>query len=454
MNTLIVGAGNIGYYLARELSQEEDIFVLDSNPQKIETISAELDVLALRGDATGPEVLEKIGIDRMDAAIVVTDSDEVNLAVSMMAGKLGVPFIITRIRKDEWFSDALFSVEDIGVQVVIHPEVEMAKILADILSIPAATGIAHFSDESLDLVTFRVLPDVPIAGKKLSQVQSELGMDLFLISGILRGEDYFIPHGETVLQGGDECFLLTPRELAPLLSNVFHPSPVPLKRLVILGLGTNTIKIVQAFRDRDIRVVCIEKDRETAESLADKVPGVDIFCEEWSNALSLKKLSLGPEDCLVASTGNDHDNVFSALLAKKVGCGRVAAVVEDTDSLGLYRSLGVDIVLNTYLIAAGAILKAIRKGKVESIVRLGVGNAEFVEMVVTPKHKINGTPLKKMNLPQGILIACIIRGEDFLVPHGDTVIAEGDRLFLATAQAGNGKMKIDELVRKTFWKRN
>ena len=452
MNALIVGVGNIGYHLTKELSQQEqeNIFVIDSDPERIAAVRDQMDVLAIHGDATNPDILRKVGINKIDTAIVVTDSDEVNLAVSMMVRKMGVPFIIARIRRDEWFSDSLFTVEDLGVQAVIHPELELAQGLADILRIPGATRVARFSDETLDLVTMRLDRNVPIAGKPLKEVRSEIGLDLFLISGILRGDDFFIPDGDTVLQGDDECYLLMPRDLVPLLANVFHPSPVPLKRALVFGLGYKGLKIVQTLRTLEVDVVAIESDRALAEKRSELLTTVDIFCKDVTDPVSMRELGLGPSDCFIAATDEDHDNSFTALLAKRMGCDRVAAVVDSTESISLLKSLGIDIVLNPYLMAAGRILTIIMKGKVESVIRLGAEDAEFIEMVVTSKHRMTGTPLRKLRIPKGILIACIVRGEDYIIPYGDTVIEEDDRLFLATTRSGRSRFK--DLLEKSPWK--
>ena len=433
MKILIVGAGVVGFHLAHELSTgQHDITLIDQNADLIAQAASKLDAITIHGDGTRPSVLKKAGIERAEMVVAVTSSDEVNLVISHLALKFGVPKKVARIRKEEWFQEGLFSTSEFGIDRIINPDRLIVNYVQKIMATPGLIDVAEFSDPGVSLLGFRVLPDMPILGKKLAELRAAFSLDAFLIATIYRDGRMFIPTGEDVILKGDTCYVLTNTEMTPFVLPIFNKNLEPVHSVVISGGNRTGLQIAQNIESSFPDLVLVEPDKGVAETVAEALTETRVIHGDPMERDLLRELNIGSVDCFISVAREAKSNLLTGLLAKQQGAKRVIIITDETEYLPVMDAIGLDVVINPRLIIAGEILRYIRRGRIHSVVKLKTGGVEMIELDIPPTSKAVGKPLSKLKFPAGAIIGAIVEDGNLFFPTGETVLKPGQKIVLIT----------------------
>ncbi len=433
MKVAIIGAGKVGFEIAGRLNDEgHDIVVIDRCQSRLERVDEKFDCITLKGNGPASTVLKSPTVADSELLVAVTGSDEVNMIACMTAKRVGIPRTIARIRDPEYHRELVISKEDLGVDLVINPEWAAAEEINRLLSIalpvhvePIARGKVQLLDLTVDenMTTF--------AHKKLKDLEIPPSC---LIVAISRNGDMIIPGGEDTIRPGDILYILgLPASVRSLCITTNKKKKQKIHKVLILGGGRIGYYLAERLCSRNMKVKIIEKNPDKCRELAERLPAALIINADGSDLELLKKEGIRETDAFVSVTGLDEENLLLSLLAKQMGAKRVIAKVSRPGYAPLVERLGVDSAISPRLITVGEILRFIRGGRLLSLVLLLNEQAEVVEVMVQPDSKIAGKHLKKAYLPKRTLIGAIIRNGKTIIPHGEDVVLEGDRLVIFTA---------------------
>ncbi|OQZ00633.1 MAG: Trk system potassium transport protein TrkA [Candidatus Brocadia sp. UTAMX2] len=432
MKILIIGAGAVGFNLAKQLSKEgHDISVIEKSHELVKRISEKLDVSVVSGSASSLAVLGEAGIKDTDMVLAVTNSDEINMVVCMIAHHYGVKTKIARIRSPE-FSDEQPVMHQNGFHIdhVVNPEKITVDSILNIIGTPGATYVADFTEGDILLRGFNVPDDAPIAGKKLSELKEVESTDSFLIVAIQRNDEMVIPTGETKILPHDTIFVLVAKAALPYFLPMVNRRADEVEKVVIYGVNRASIELAKKLEAQKIQVTMIESDSEKTQQAATVLDKTVIL---QGNALDidlLKEASIDIADFFVAVSENEQTNILSALLAKRLGAKKAIVLTVDPAFVPIINSLGMDTVINPRLITVGSILQHIRRGHTLSVVKFQQSDAEAIELVAVEGSKIVGKPLREIPFPQGSILGAIVREGAMQIPAGNTIINPDERVIV------------------------
>ncbi|MFH1117965.1 MAG: Trk system potassium transporter TrkA [Pseudomonadota bacterium] len=434
MSIVIVGAGEMGYHLARRLSYErQDVVVVEKNPAKVNFVHETLDVQTIQGRGSSPAVLRKAGIDKAGILVAVTDSDEVNLVACFVAHQFN-KFMkkVARLRQEDYLEVSGLSDQNrLGVDLFISPEHEAVGKLIKVLKVPSATDVIDFAEGRIKLFGIQLKSDSPLVGHSLMAVRERYPDDRILIAAIFRDSEAIIPRGRDVLRARDTIYVITGIASIPRVMEISGLHGAPPKNFMILG-GTDVgVRIAMELEKQGVsRIRLVESDLAKCEEIASQLDYTMVLRTDSVDEDFLKSEGIYEIDAFLAMTGDDEHNALTALLAKRMGVGRVAALTNKVEYHRLLSVVGVDVVVNPRLEGASRILQYIRKGKVMSVSMLPGEGVEVIEFEAMETSQIVGRALRKVRFPSGAILGAVERGRDFLIPDGNTVIQPGDRIIV------------------------
>jgi trk system potassium uptake protein TrkA len=428
---IIVGAGEVGFHSAQKLSEEgQDVIVIDKDPEKIKRITDNLDVKAILGSGTSPETLKISGIKDADMLVAATDSDEANLIACLLARNMNRYILkAARVRNQEYLQEKdLFGKDLLGVEQIINPESVMVDTIRNLMSVPGASDVIDFVDGRIKLIGFTIRPDSPFAGRRLSTFNDLDGN--MLIGAIIRGEKVLIPHGQDVIQAHDLIYLVI---RSHELDKVFHFLDIEeekARRVIIIGAGETGTALASALDKTKLHVKIIEKDNQRCGILAEKLERAIVINGDGTDKDLLQEENINEMDFMVSLSGDEENNVLISLLAKELGVKKTITRISKLSYIPLVSAIGIETVVSPRLSAVRAILQYIRRGKIISVAPLKGEHAEAIEAEALETSDIVDTPLSKIKFPKGALVGAIVRGEEIIIPRGDSVIRCKDRLII------------------------
>lgn len=435
MRLIIVGAGEVGYHIARRLSQERhDIVVVDQSHELIEQLQEELDVLACQGHGADPATLEHAGITQADMLIAVTSSDEINLVACLLARQYGVPKRIARINNPDFRDSPLMEAgKFIGIDLLINPSQAVAEEIRHLVKAPGAEEAAHFLEGRVKLLSFRVPASAPIARQRLRHFAARFAATPpFLIVAIQRGRETLIPTGDTMIEPHDHLLVIGKDELIRENMHWLGVTPRPTKKILIIGGGRVGLNVAHMLEqdETDYQVKVLEKNTPRCQLLASRLQHTMVLHGDATDVKVLQEEGIADMDVVIVVTDDEGTNLIAALLAKTHGAHSVMTLIQRPGLVPLVAALGIDAAISPRLITAGAILRYLRRGQVLSVFTSVNTEAETLEMVAAPQAKIVGKPLRKLKMPAGVLIGAVAHGTDIIIPGGDTVIQAHDRVIV------------------------
>ncbi|MCG2721123.1 MAG: Trk system potassium transporter TrkA [Thermodesulfovibrionales bacterium] len=430
MRVIIVGAGEVGYQIAKFLSLESlDVVVIDRDRNKIRRMAEEMDVAVIEGEGGSPSSLREAEAERADILLAVTDQDETNMIACLLAKAMfGIPRKIARIRNPEYFHNERLLMT-LDIDPAINPELEIAHAVARIIEAPFATDILDFEGGLVKVVGFKLPETSPLIGKTLKQFGSSAGKK-FLIGLIVRDGKTIIPAGDDVIKKGDIIYVpVKPDELQDTIA-LLGIAMKPVKKIMILGGGKTGQYIASQIEDKaDVKI--IEKNEERCKFLSKNLRRSLILHADGTEQKVLTEENIGDMDAFVAVSNNDELNIMVSLLAKKLGAKKTVALVNKTDYIYLAHGLGLQSVLSPRLITAGTILRYVRRGDILSLTAIADAKAEIIEGRILKTSPLAGKTLEKAQ-PRASIIGAIIRGEKVIIPSGSDTIMDDDKLIIFT----------------------
>ena len=425
---IVVGGGEVGSHLAERLSEEtQDVVLIDSNAARAEDVGNRLDIMTVVGNGASLSVLEEAGIRNAKIVLAVTSIDEVNLIVGLAARRLGVEYVAARISSPDYYQrSSVLSGEALGIDLMINPERECARETLELLRSEVATDVASFADGRVRMIGLKVREGARIAGKSLRQLAAELPEHHYATAAIQRGEQTILPGGDDTIEAGDHIYLLCPKDELGDIPQLTGYAPFELQRVMIAGGSQEGLYIAEFLEQIGVEATIIERDRKRCLELAEALPKALVLNGDATDLELLEMEGVAGMDAFVASTGNDDTNLLTSLLAKTVGARKVVALIDDFSYLQLIPRLDIDASVSPRLSTVNAILRDVRGERITSVATLKGIDAEAIEFVVARASKIVGKRLNEVRFPPGSRLGILVRGEEVIVPQGDTEVRAGD----------------------------
>lgn len=430
MRALIVGGGKLGMRLARSLVEENiEITVLDNDPRVIQKVNNELDVLTVTGNALDFNILRELDIEHYDLIIGTVTSDESNVLITSIAKKLGCKKAIARIRNPEYHSQIRLIKEELDIDYVINPENAAAMAIEKYLLKKYSLMGDEFAGGKVKLVEFNVGQEKEFVNKKLKDLDN---FNDLLIAAVSRRGYTFIPNGDTELKENDVILVIGARKNIDAFDRDHSKVTAvkPTKSVMILGGGKLGDYLCGLLLKDNIEVLVVEKDYDKAMSLKERHPDAVVIHGDGTDFNVLEEEVIHSYDAFVGATGIDETNILMALSMKEEGITKSVAKISRVNFIGVLDKLNLDATFNPSFITAALILKLIRGKDALSINLMYDGNTEVAEIKLHDELNVLNTPLMDLGLPKGILIAAIVRGQDVLIPNGQSRLHRGDRIIV------------------------
>lgn len=435
MKIVILGAGQVGANLAGSLvAENNDITVIDLDTARLALLQDRFDLRTVRGHAAHPSVLRMAGAEDADMLVAVTQSDETNLVACRLAATLfNVPTRIARIRSIDFLeAEGGFLAEHFGVDHVISPEQEVTETLRRLIEHPEALQVLDFADGRVRLVAVRAYHGGPLVGHELQDIRRHMPEVDCRVAAIYRRDRGIVPKGITVIEPGDEVFFVAGRKDIPEVMRELRSIDRPVKRVMIAG-GGNIGRRLAARLERDYEVKLIDHNKSVTNLLAEKLHRTLVLTGDATDEDLLEQENIESMDVFCALTNDDEDNIMSALLAKRMGAHRVISLINRSAYVNLVQGSEIDIAISPAQATVGPLLSKIRRGDMAAVHSLRRGAAEVLEIVVhgdLKTSKVVGRRIGDVTLPDGASIAAILRGDEVLIAHHDTLIEAEDHLVV------------------------
>ncbi|WP_407965022.1 Trk system potassium transporter TrkA [Bartonella sp. C271] len=437
MHVIICGAGQVGYGIAERLAAENhDITVVDTEAKLIEKIRDTLDVRCIIGHGSRPEVLLAAGADEADMLIAVTLFDEVNMVACQVAHSLfNIPTKIARIRSQSYLEPRyknLFARENIPIDVVISPEVEVGEMVLRRITLLGAIDVLYFCNDAVVALALECMEDCPVINTPLQQL-TELFPDLqTTVTAIKRGSELLIAHSDTQLRVGDIIYLVAARDQVRRALRLFGHKEQEAHRIIIVGGGHIGLYVAQAIEKRlhKLKLKIIEVDKERALTIADQLEKTTVLYGNVLDPVILQEAGIGQADLMITLTNQDQVNLLSAIIAKRLGCKANMVLINNVAYQEFSRAVGVDAYFNPRSVTVSKILQQMRRGRIRAVHSVFNGAAEIIEAEAMQTSSLVGKSLRELNLPEGLRISAIYRNETVIQLSGDTRILPGDRIVI------------------------
>lgn len=436
MKIIIVGCGKVGCTLVEQLSGENhDIVVIDEKEEKINPITDEFDAMGIVGNGVSYQVLKEAGIDQADLLIAVTGSDEQNLLCCVIAKKTGNCKTIARVRNPIYNKEIGFLRKELGLSMIINPELASAAEIARIFQFPSAVKIDTFSKGRIELLHFRVTSDCLLNNYGLIHIRSTLKCDV-LVCMVTRGDEVLIPRGDFVFHEGDIVAIVA----APPKANDFFKKigidTGKVRTAMIVGGGTIAYYLAKRLTDVGISTKIIDSDPARCEELSELLPKATIICGDGTDERLLLQEGIASVEGFAALTGMDEENILLSLHAKKVSHAKTVTKINRITFNSVLTDMKLDTISYPRLTTADMIIKYARSmnaslnSNVENLYKLEDGRAEALEFSIKEPSAVTGIPLGKMHIRKNILICCINRGGQIIIPNGQDELHVGDSVIV------------------------
>lgn len=442
MRVIVCGGGEVGYNIASYLSREDnDVTVIDNIPQTIDMINEELDVNAVLGHASNPEVLSAAGANDADMILAVTQSDEVNMVACQVGHSLfGIPKKIARIREQAYLDPAwsnLFSRAHMPIDVIISPEVIIAQDIYQRLSVPGATFVASFADKKAQMIGVICEEDCPVLNTPLGHLSNLFPDLIFDVVAILRNNRPIIPDATDQLEAGDEAyFIVDARHLARVMAAFGHVEKKA-RRIAIVGGGHIGLGLAEKLRhnNKDLQIKIIENSERRAQYISEHLKDVVVLSGSGLDKDLLAEANIAETETLVAVTNDDETNILGSLLAKQYGCKNVITLVNNNDYTPLIGPLGIDSMVLPRAKIVATIMQYVRRGRIKSLHNLRDGFAEVIEAEISSNSSLANSTIEEMQLANEVIVGAIVRGDEVIIPKSDTVFKAGDHVIVVASRA-------------------
>tara|TARA_B100000902_G_scaffold112770_1_gene113993 strand:+ start:6648 stop:8039 length:1392 start_codon:yes stop_codon:yes gene_type:complete len=446
MNIIICGAGRVGFTIAKLLSeQSHSVTVIDQSSEDIQKINDSLDVKAIVGKATYPSILEKANASETDMIIAVTRNDEINMLICQIAFSIfNIPKKIARIRSQDYLNPKftrVYNKENLPIDVIISPEIEIAKSIQRKLEAPGALDSVPFADNKIRLLEIYIKERCKSIDIKFNDLTKKYPKLEANIIGINRNEKFFIPKKSDSVKKDDKIYLIiNSSQMSETLEAFGHEEKISKKILIIGGgnIGYNLAKNIEETLDT-VRVKIVEKNKDRAEYLANQLNDTIIINGDGLDEEVLAEANLDEAETVLALTNDDEDNLMVSVLVEKfakdqknIDDKRTMALVNKPNYSLLQSSLKIDDLIDPRMNTVSSILKHVHKGTIENAYTISNGEYEVIEAEIIETSELINKELKNSNLPDEIRIGAVLRDKKVIIPRSNFIFKKDDRVvFLA-----------------------
>lgn len=441
LKIIIVGCGKVGMTLAERLSQEEhDVTVIDTSGEKVQKATAYYDVMGVTGNGASFSVQADAGIDKADLIIAVTASDELNLLCCTIAQKVGQCAAIARVRNPDYSEELSYLRKQLGVSLIINPELETAKEMSRLLRLPNAISMNSFAKGHVELVKFKLPEDNMLVGKQIKDIgASGLGV---LICGIESDGQLDIPDGSNTFVAGDLIsFIATPYNTQKFFKHIGMKTK-HVKDCIIVGGGKTSYYLTKQLSEINMSVKLIERNKARAEELSTLLPDALIINGDGADESLLFEEGIKETGSFIPLTGLDEENILLTLFAKKHSKAKVVTKINRGTFTDVIDGLDIGSVIYPRYMSTETIIKYVRGmqnsigSNIETLYHIFENRAEAIEFEITEKSEVTDKPLMELPLKNDLLVACINRKGRIRIPRGNDTIQKGDTVVIITAHTG------------------
>ena len=442
MKIVIAGMGDVGYHLAKELSNEShDIIALDNNPQRLAQVDSMADILTIKGSATSLTNLKEAKVEKTDLFVAVTSFEDTNISSAIIAKKLGARKTIARIANAEYLDkNVTVNFKELGIDFMIYPEELAAQETVNLIKRTAATDVLEFEGGKLSVMGLKLDKTAPINKKTLTEVAHEYPNVDFRIVAIYRNFKTIIPKGTDKFLANDQVFVITKPEGIEMILKLVGKENIKFDNIMILG-GSKIGRRVAALLQKNMKIKLIESDEEKTLALAGDLQDTLVIRGDGRDIDLLAQEGIIDVDAFVAVTEDAETNIITCLMAKHLGVTKAIALVDKADYVPLTQTIGLDSLINMKLIAATNILQYIRRREVIAQTSLEGIDAQLFEYVAQPNSPVIKKPLKDLNFPKEAIIGGLIRGEESFIAVGSTQINANDKVVIFSLPGGVKKIE-------------
>lgn len=442
MKIIIIGCGKVGSALAEQLDREgHDITLIDSKPSSIHNITQTLDVMGVVGNGASYNIQKAAGIEIADILISVTGSDELNLLCCIIARKAGKCHTIARVRNPEYHSEIEFIKEEMGLSMIINPELETATDIARIIRIPSANDIDVFAKGKVELLQLKIPAISSLDKMQIKDIHNKFHCNI-LVCAVVRNDQVIIPSGNTILQSEDKIsFVATPKNAIEFFHKI-GIATTSTKNVMMVGGGNISVYLARKFIEIGINVKIIEQVWERCEQLSEMLPEALIIHANASDQNVLLEEGIEQMDAFISLTNLDEENILLSLYAQKNSKARVFTKITRLTFEEVIKEMPLGTLVKPKLITANRIVQYIRamqnpKGSnVETLYKIINNKAEALEFRVKSNSKLLGIPLSNLRLKDNLLLTCINRKNKIIIPDGQVTLQVGDTVIIVTTITG------------------
>lgn len=429
MKIVIIGAGSVGYELARTISRREhDVILVEKDPELIGQVSEALDCSFVTGSGVSPATLREIGMGDCDLFVSVTENDEINIIACQTAHSLGAKVKVARVRNEEYFQDHRLMLD--GIDLAINPDHEAVHAIRKVLFQTGATEVHEFASGKVRVIGARVEADSRVEGKTLVQMNKELGKRVALVITIVRGDETLIPKGDTVIQANDLVFLVGPRSIVNNSLIYFRARGRRLSKVMIVGANAMGRELARDLVSAGVKVKIIDRNEEKCRLASVQLKGALVLHGEGTNTDLLESEGVGDMDGFVSVSGEEETNIMACLLARYHGARKTVCLVDRPDYVPLLPLLGVDSAISPRLSTSAWIARFVNRGAVISSESLGYSGSEILQLRVSAGLPWLGQPLTALDFPSDAVLGAVLKRGRVLTPRGETILEAGDEVVV------------------------
>ena len=444
MKIIIVGSGNVGSTIAKQLSVEgHNITIIDTNEMAVRKICDGWDVMGIVGTGASIQILKDAGVDEADLLIAVTDSDEKNLLCCLMGKKAGAAHTIARVRNPEYRDEIELIKADLGLSMFVNPELAAAEEIARLLRFPSAIEIDTFARGRVDLLKFEVTKECPICGIALKDLHTVVKTNV-LICIVERGNKVIVPKGDFTLWEGDKVSFVASSKKATQFFKEINLNQGRVRSCTIIGAGDTAFYLAQKLISDGVEVKIIERDKARCDAIAERLPGAVVIYGDGQDKGLLGEEGIKNTDSVVTLTNFDEANVMMSIYCKKVNPkAKLITKVHRSTYDDIIDDMNIGSIINPKLLAGEDMIKYVRSmqnslgSNIETLYKMNSGRVEALEFKVKEHHeKIVGVPLMNIPLKKDVIICCIIHNGSIETPGGQSTISVGDTVIVVTTDTG------------------
>ena len=436
MKILILGAGQVGSTAAYHLSREEanEVTVVDMRPEILREMQDRLDIRTVVGHAASPEVLERAGASDADIVVALTDTDETNMVACQVAYTLfHTPTKIARIRSAEYMNaKRLFVQEAIPIDVRISPEQLVCEFVEQLIRYPGASQVLEFADGRVRLVGVKADRNGLLVGQRIAALKEHIPNTEGRIAAIYREGKAMLPRGDTIIEKGDEVFFIADRKDIRVFMSEMRRLDEPVRRVVIAGGGNIGVRLAKVLEPTN-QVKIIERDPLRARYISEQLNKAIVLVGDAADEELLLEENIDSVDVFCALTNSEEANILSSMLSKRLGAHKAMALINKASYVDLVEAGSIDIAISPQQVTIGSLLAHVRRGDVVKVHSLRRGAAEAMEAIAhgsEDESQVVGRRIDEIPLPKGAAIVAIVRGDQVIIAHHDTVIETDDHVIM------------------------